>query len=197
LRQAARYIGGTALDRPEDIDIDPLSGHVFITLTNNSTTGNYYGSILKIEEEGGDHASTKFKPSRFLIGGEESGFACPDNMAFDQAGNLWFASDISTSYLNKPPYTKFMNNGLFVVPRQGSQAGEVIQVGSAPVGAELTGLYFSPDGDTLFMSVQHPGENSRSLAELSSNWPEGEGKIPKPAVVTVSGDMLRNLRHLG
>ena len=46
--------------------------------------------------------------------------------------------------------------GLFVLIRRGIQAGEIIQVASAPVDAEFTGPCFSGDGKTLFLSVQHP-----------------------------------------
>jgi secreted PhoX family phosphatase len=193
LREAAKYVGGSPLDRPEDIEIDPVTGHVFISLTNNSNRNNPYGSILKIAEQGNDYAGMNFEASTFLAGGEATGFACPDNMAFDQSGNLWFASDISTAYLNRSPYVAFRNNGLFVVPRVGKQAGEVIQVASAPVGAELTGPWFSPDGKTLFLSVQHPGENSPALDQLTSHWPEGGESLPKPSVVMIQGELLEGL----
>ena len=134
LREAAKYLGGTPLDRPEDIEIDPINGNVLVSLTNNSTVKNYYGSILKIVEDGNDHSSLTFQAETFLAGGEATGFACPDNMAFDRAGNLWFTSDISGSLMNKDPYKAFKNNGLFFVPRSGPQAGQVIQMASAPNG---------------------------------------------------------------
>ena len=188
LREAARYVGGDPLDRPEDIEIDPFNGNILVSLTNNSTKGNYTGSILKIVEDEGRHDSLTFKAETYLTGGEETGFACPDNLAFDKAGNLWFTSDISASTMDRPEYQAFKNNGLFVVPRQGEQAGKVIQVASAPVGAEFTGPWFDPDGDTLFLSVQHPGEYSPNLNELSSHWPEGGDKMPKPAVIAIYGE---------
>ncbi len=40
LREAAKLVGGTPLDRPEDIEIDTITGGIFITLTNNSDKGN-------------------------------------------------------------------------------------------------------------------------------------------------------------
>ena len=98
--------------------------------------------------------------------------------------------------MNKAPYTAFKNNGLYVVPRKGPQAGEVIQVASAPNDAEFTGPSFSPDGKTLFLSVQHPGETSSSLKELSSHWPGKKGQIPRSAVVTISGPALEGLQSL-
>ena len=197
LREAARYIGGTPLDRPEDIDIDPINGNVLISLTNNFTVKNYHGSILKIVEDNGDHASLTFKAETYLAGGEETGFACPDNMAFDPVGNFWFTTDMSGSLMNKEPYEAFKNNGLFLVPRFGDQAGEIIQIASAPRDAELTGPWFAPDGKTLFLSVQHPGEMSPSLDQLTSHWPGGGTSIPKPAVVAIYGELLESLQGMG
>lgn len=196
LREASKLVGGTKLDRPEDIEIDPITGAVLVSLSNNKPKGNYHGSILKIEESNGQYDSLTFKPGCFLAGGEETGFSCPDNMAFDGAGNLWFTSDISGRSMHKGPYTAFKNNGLFVVPRRGSQAGEVIQVASAPNDAEFTGPCFATDGKALFLSVQHPGETSSSLANLTSRWPQGGKSMPRPAVVTISGNALDNLQAL-
>ena len=197
LREAAKLVGGTPLNRPEDIEIDPLTGHVLISLTNNKPKGDYLGSILKIVEDNQDKTSLTFKSDVFLAGGEGNWFACPDNMAFDPKGNLWITSDISGSAVGKGPYEKFGNNGLFLVPAHGPNKGNVLQIASAPVDAEFTGPYFAPDGKTLFLSVQHPGENSASLTELSSNWPNGGNEIPKPSVVAISGKALDELMDLG
>ena len=88
-REAAKLLGATALNRPEDIEIDPITGHILVSLTNNTTKGDYHGSILKIEETNGDFDALSFKASTYRSGGETDGFSCPDNLAFDLAGNLW------------------------------------------------------------------------------------------------------------
>ncbi|MBX2876233.1 MAG: DUF839 domain-containing protein [Saprospiraceae bacterium] len=44
-------------------------------------------------------------------------------------------------------------------------AGQVIQVASVPADAELTGPWFAPNGKTLFLSVQDPGEYSPSFED--------------------------------
>jgi hypothetical protein len=193
LREAVRYIGGSPLDRPEDIEIDPENGNVLVSLTNNlaKSDKNYHGSILKIMETDGRHDSLTFRSEAFLTGGLETGFACPDNLAFDRNGNLWFTSDISAAATSLPEYLPFKNNGLFVVPRQGEQAGQVVQVASAPVGAEFTGPFFSPDGQTLFLSVQHPGEYSPDMKNLTSHWPDGGNSMPRPGVIAISGAFLQ------
>jgi uncharacterized protein len=196
VREAAKLVGATPLDRPEDIEIDPETGAVLVALTNNTPKENYHGSILRINENANNHASLKFTHDTLLAGGEETGFACPDNMAFDAAGNLWFTSDISGSEMYKGPYETFGNNGLFVVPRKGAQAGMVVQVASAPVHAEFTGPWFSPDGKTLFLSVQHPGEYSKDPLNPDSHWPDGGDAMPRSAVICIEGPLLEQLLKL-
>ena len=196
-REAAYIVGGTMLDRPEDIEIDPLTGHVLVSLTNNFPKGNYHGSILKITEKGGDHFALEFEHETFLSGGEETGFTCPDNMAFDPKGNLWFTSDIPGSLIGSNKYGSFGNNGLYYVPSGGSDAGKVIQMASAPVDAELTGPTFTPDGKTLFLSIQHPGERTTDINDCTSNWPDGGKAIPKPSVVAIQGPLLERIVNNG
>lgn len=190
-REAAKLLGATPLDRPEDIEFDPLTGHVFIALTNNKKAKNYYGSILKIIEDNNDPASLTFKHETFITGGPKHSFACPDNMVFDPQGNLWFTSDISGAEIGRGAYEGLGNNGLFVFLRNGVHQGKVIRVANAPNEAELTGPCFSPDYKTLFLSVQHPGELTTDLKNPTSRWPDGG--VPKSAVITLQGPLLNQI----
>ena len=191
-------LGATELNRPEDIEIDPITGNIFVSLTNNKLKGDYHGSILKIEEKNGAFDSLTFNASTYMAGGEESGFSCPDNLAFDFSGNLWITSDMSGYSMNKidGPYMPFKNNSLFVIPRYGNEAGKVIRIASAPTDAELTGPWFAPDGKTLFLSVQPPGERTTDLNNPTSKWPFDEDKIPKPSVVAITGDLIEKMNNL-
>ncbi|WP_299619375.1 alkaline phosphatase PhoX [uncultured Tenacibaculum sp.] len=197
-REAAKLLGATELNRPEDIEIDPVTGHIFLTLTNNKDKGDFHGSIMKIEETNGAFDALTFKASTYIAGGEENGFSCPDNLAFDMAGNLWITSDMSGSSMNRKdkPYMPFKNNSLFVIPRYGKDAGKVIRVASAPKDAELTGPWFSPDGKTLFLSVQHPGEQTKDIKNPTSTWPFDEDNIPKSAVVAIQGVVIEKMNKL-
>ena len=197
-REASKLVGATELNRPEDIEIDPITGNIFVSLTNNKSKNDFHGSILKIEETNGAFDSLTFKAVTFRAGGKESGFSCPDNLAFDLSGNLWITSDISGSDMNRDDnlYRPFKNNSLFVIPRYGQDSGKVIRVASAPKDAELTGPWFSPDGKTLFLSVQHPGEQTRDKNNPTSKWPFDKDGIPKPAVVAISGDLIEKMNHL-
>ncbi|WP_147678687.1 PhoX family protein [Algibacter pacificus] len=197
-REAAKLIGATQLNRPEDIEIDPITGNIFVTLTNNKPKGDFHGSILKIEEQNGAFDALTFKAETYLAGGDENGFSCPDNLAFDMSGNLWITTDMSGTSMNKAdkPYMSFKNNSLFVIPRLGENAGKVIRVASAPKDAELTGPWFSPDGKTLFLSVQHPGEQTKDLNNPTSTWPFDTDRIPKSAVVAITGDIIEKMNML-
>jgi hypothetical protein len=108
--------------------------------------------------------------------GELSAFANPDNLSFDSDGNLWIVTDG-----NQPGGN---NDGCFVCPTEGSERGKVRQFMSGPVGAEVCGCEFAPGGQTLFLTLQHPGE-AGSAARPQSTWPDGGDAAPRPSVVTI------------
>ncbi|MBK6505024.1 MAG: hypothetical protein IPG02_04995 [Ignavibacteria bacterium] len=51
----------------------------------------------------------------------------------------------------------------------------------------MCGGNFTPDGSTMFLSIQHPGENSLTLDNPTSRWPDFGEDIPRPAVVAITG----------
>ena len=58
-----------------------------------------------------------------------------------------------------------------------------------PVGCEITGIDSTPDGRTLFINVQHPGEGG-NVANITSNWPASQagaapGTRPRSATVVI------------
>mgnify|MGYP001414658538 CR=1 FL=1 len=193
-RKSGRILGATPLDRPEDIEVHPKTKDIFVCLSNNKKAGNYHGSLFKITEDPND--PLKFTSETYYPGGKE--FSCPDNIAFDSRGNLYLTCDISGKRIGKGVYKKFGNNGLFVIPISGKNAGKPIQIASAPNDAELTGLCFSPDEESLFLSVQHPGELTKDKSKPTSNWPSNKkGDIPRPSLVELRGPLLKNLNLLG
>jgi secreted PhoX family phosphatase len=89
---------------------------------------------------------------------------------------------------------------MFMVPTRGPNKGIAFRFANAPVEAELTGPYFSPNEDTLFVNVQHPGELTGPSATgvfgqeatYTSWWPEGNKTAldnpatPRPSTVAIS-----------
>ncbi|XID92699.1 PhoX family protein [Paenibacillaceae bacterium WGS1546] len=189
--EAALLVGGTPTDRPEDVEVSPFDNTIFICHTNNDNHGNIHGHITRIFEKDDDLGATEFDFEIFAAGGRQSGFSSPDNLVFDSNGSLWVVTDISSGSLNKGVFTHFKNNGLFVIPTVGPSKGEALQFASGPRECEMTGPYFTPDERTLFLSIQHPGENTEDASKPTSMWPHRKGdKIPREAVVAIRGFKL-------
>ncbi len=62
----------------------------------------------------------------------------------------------------------------------------------APLGAEVTGITETADGKTLFVNIQHPGENTRAIGSAAnfnfeSQWPgnQGYGPAGRPRSATI------------
>jgi secreted PhoX family phosphatase len=194
-RAAALALKATPVDRPEDLEIHPHDGSVYIALTNNDAHGNFHGQIVRLEELAGA-AGDRFAWELFAVGGPQSGFSSPDNLVFDAHGNLWMVTDISSRYVGKDEYPTFRfqgNNALFFIPTDGPDRGRAFQFASGPVQCELTGPCWTPDGRTLFLSVQHPGEETTDRDRPTSRWPGNQwpdaypGKLPLPGVVAIQG----------
>ncbi|PJZ70722.1 hypothetical protein CH373_07285 [Leptospira perolatii] len=185
-RLAAECVGATPMDRPEDLEIHPIDKSIYVSFTNNDKHGNLFGQIVRIVEKDHDHEGIEFEFEVFAAGGGKSGFASPDNLAFDRLANLWMVTDITTKLIGNHQYAKFGNNGLFYLPTAGRHQGKAFQFASAPVGSELTGPWFAEKDKVLFLSVQHPGETTKDYSNPSSRWPRRKkGDIPRPGVVAI------------
>ncbi|MFF5185215.1 PhoX family protein [Streptomyces sp. NPDC000345] len=204
-RLAGDKVGATKMDRPEDIQPSPVTGKVYVALTNNGNRGvgtnakadeanprnaNKHGHILELTERRNRPESTSFAWSLFLVAGDPedpatyfAGFpkddvspiSCPDNVAFDPYGNLWISTD--GNQLGS-------HDGLFGVATRGARRGELKQFLTVPTGAETCGPVIQDR--RVLVAVQHPGEvDGASVEKPASTWPDGPGKIVRPAVVAV------------
>ena len=221
-RNASRVLGATAMDRPEDIETDPLTGRTYVMLTNNSTredaqtdpanprAKNEWGHILELmapgEDGARDHWSTEFQWDLFLLAGdpshpdpkkrgrfhpsisEQGWFSCPDNLSFDPQGRMWIASDGGNrKEMADGSFVPF-HDGLWCCETTGDRRALTRHFFGCPRGAEMTGPCFTPDGKTLFVSVQHPGvEAGASFASPPTRWPDFSDTIPpRPSVMAIT-----------
>jgi uncharacterized protein len=202
-RLAADIVGATKMDRPEWGAVNPDTGDVYFTLTNNSnrTTSdaanprspNPYGHIIRWREASKDFAGNRFAWDIFLLGGTQDDsrdprgralndsniFASPDGLWFDDEGRLWIQTDMSGGQLGNGP---FGNNQMLVAD---PKTGEVKRFLVGPVGCEVTGISQTPDFKTLFVNIQHPDDGS--------TWPDGPGKRPRSATVIITREDGRRL----
>jgi uncharacterized protein len=200
-RGAADLVGATKMDRPEDIQRDPVTGLVYVNLTNNDQrmapgpgnprVRNLFGHVLELRERGDDAGATSFRWRIFLLCGDPakpdtyfagypkelvSPIGSPDNMTFDNEGNIWLATDGAQPTGD--------NNGLFACPTQGRERGHVQLFATVPVGAETCGPLLTRDNRSLFIAVQHPGEGG-TVEAPTSHWPDGGDSLPRPAVTSI------------
>ncbi|MEM7246456.1 MAG: alkaline phosphatase PhoX [Acidobacteriota bacterium] len=181
--RAAGLVGATPTHRPEDIEIHPHDDSVYIAFTNNRRAGDSFGKIVRLVERDDDFAAMEFTWDVFAEGGPESGFSSPDNLVFDEAGRLWMVTDSRTG---RGEYEFLVRNSMFCFETEGEHAGIAHLFALAPPGSELTGPSWTPDGETLFLSVQHPGSGS-SREKPSTHWPRGGDHLPASAVLAIRG----------
>jgi uncharacterized protein len=245
-REAARYLGATPMDRPEDVEaiVDERwtgQGPVFIVCTSNKTAHaarpgnprrelpgkrapafqpNVAGHILRLDEAGGDCGATTFRWDVFVLAGDPASqtgqfmaadgtdayvsvnrrgrptftgdrFACPDNICFDSAFNIWISTDGSDQVFED------CNDAVLVTSATGTGPRPVKRFLVGPMGAEICGPTITPDEKAFLCAIQHPGESDvtgmpiRDLRwtlkrKPPSHFPDGPGSWPRAAVVVVT-----------
>jgi secreted PhoX family phosphatase len=216
---AADALGATKMDRPEWVAVHPRTQEVYCALTNNALRGrtgqpppdaanpraeNVYGHVIRWREAGGDPAATRFAWDIFVQAGDPAhpdpakrgtvrgdGFGSPDGIAFDARGVLWVATDVAASALNRGDYARLGNNQLLAAD---VTSGEVRRFLVGPPNCEITGLAFAPDGRSMFVNVQHPGETPSERSDPGnprqwSNWPDFDpAGRPRSATLVITKD---------
>jgi secreted PhoX family phosphatase len=211
-RRAADLLHATPMDRPEDVEANPVTGRVYVMLTNNSNrtqqqvnranprASNLHGHVVEIIPPGAgtnrvDHAATEGRWEIFLMAGKpgidagaryhratsENGWlSCPDNCAFDSKGRLWIATDGA-------PTAAGIADGIWATDVAGAGRALTRLFYQAPTGAEVCGPCFTPDDRTLFLAIQHPGDDRGSTFERpSTRWPDfTENMPPRPSVIAI------------
>jgi secreted PhoX family phosphatase len=214
-RQAGDAVGATKMDRPEWIAVHPATNDVYCTLTNNSRRtaananaanprpANVYGHIIRWKDDK-DPGALTFAWDIFVLCGDPKMaaaegdpslagningdiFGSPDGLWIDNQGTLWIETDVSTSEINKGDYANIGNNQMLAAD---IATREIRRFLTGPRGCEITGITMPPDGKTLFINVQHPGEpaegnNDPKKPTAISTWPDG-ANAGRPRAATVA-----------
>ncbi|WP_108680837.1 PhoX family phosphatase [Methyloceanibacter sp. wino2] len=219
-RLAADEVGATKMDRPEDVQPNEETRRVYVMLTNNTKRNagtvdaanprpnNKFGHIIEMIPDGGDFGADTFTwnilvrcgdPTKMELGAywnaattEDSWFVSPDNATVDPEGRLWIATD-QGKYWQQTGRA----DGLFALETEGIRRGTPRMFFRVPMGAELCGPCFTPDGKTLFLSVQHPGADGVDgyanfkgpsvFENPATRWPDFDPKMPpRPSVMVIT-----------
>ncbi|MFC7542404.1 PhoX family protein [Siccirubricoccus deserti] len=212
-RRAADLLGATPMDRPEDVETNPVNGRVYVMLTNNNRRTaeqvspanprprNIHGHVVEIIPPGAgtaavDHAATEARWEVFLAAGKPG----------VDPGTQYHRATSDQGWLSCPDNCTFDSRGRIWISTDGADDAAGIADGlyaadtagpgralsrcfyQAPIGAEVCGPTFTPDDTTLFLAIQHPGESSGSHFDApSTRWPDFvEGMPPRPSVIAIT-----------
>ena len=218
-RQASDILGATKMDRPEWLAINYATREVYATLTNNSQRGdagkpaadaanpranNVMGNIIRWKDAN-DFDGAQFAWNHFVLAGDPAQvrpeakgnikgdakdviFACPDGLTFAPNGVLWIQTDMHASQMYKGELQTIGNNQMLAC---NPQTGEMRRFLTGPINSEITGATWAPDGRTMFINIQHPGENASDRSDPAlpakfSNWPDYTmGGRPRSSTVVI------------
>lgn len=170
----------------------------------NPRADNVYGHIIRWREAGRTVRATRFNWDLFAQAGDtlttkspnanyignivdtpngSADYGAPDGLWFDHFGRLWVQTDQIGDGSGD-----FVNIGGNMMVCCDPNTGETRRFLTGPNKCEVTGVTMTPDGKTMFVGVQHPGEDSTAANPTQfSNWPqnqwsvEADGVTPLPA----------------
>ncbi|MFC6633114.1 PhoX family protein [Microbulbifer taiwanensis] len=192
VRRAAALLGATPMDRPEDVETNPVNDCTYVMLTKNKKrkaddidaanprARNSMGHVLEIVPPGKygarDHAADTFKWNTFLLGGNPNAENPAERGAYGQqspgaiSAHGWFANPDNVAF--DPAGNMWVatdgcesfgfHDGLWAMATEGEMRAAPRHFFGCPQGAEVCGPEFTPDGKTLFVAVQHPADGGDS-----------------------------------
>jgi uncharacterized protein len=174
---------------------DNVYGHIIRWReTGKSVTATTFG--WDIFAQAGDTATTKaakatndYKGNINDLPNGSADYGAPDGLWFDWFGRLWVQTDQVGNGSGD-----FVNIGGNVMVCADPATGETRRFMTSPNRCEVTGITMTPDGKTMFVGIQHPGEdndtapfNTITTPTFFSNWPQNQwtvasdGLTPLPA----------------
>jgi hypothetical protein len=164
----------------------------------NPRPANAFGHIIRWREAEGRAAAAQFEWDIFVLSGPASdsldrdGFVLspdaihgsPDGLWIDNRGVLWIQTDMSPGDL-QAQVKRLGNNAMLAAD---PSTGDIRRFFVGPRGQEISGFAATPDGRTLFINVQHPGESSERIPLLASTYPDGPGGRGRSCTIVITKD---------
>lgn len=195
---AADAVGATPMDRPEWIAVDPETGRIYMTLTNNSKRdgskgkeadhanpriNNAYGHIIQWDES--SNSDTSFNWDIFVFGApadsdpntnrskltQDNQFASPDGLVFDNRGILWIQTDNGAKGVKKHTNDQM----LAVVPSTLKSNEDDPAVIHQHNQAQLKRFFVGPNGCEVTGCAFTPDHRNFFInIQHPSNWPAAD-----------------------
>ena len=185
-RRAADLLGATPMDRPEDVEPNPVNGRVYVMLTNNTRrkaeqvdavnprAENAHGQVAELIPPGGsgadaDHTADQFDWEFLLIAGDPKKEGSGAQVPSGHRGLDLLARQLSRSTTQGRIWistdqggAQAKNNipdGMYACDLERRRPGRTSSSSSPARSApRCAGRSSRPDGRTLFVAVQHPAE---------------------------------------
>ncbi|MBB4265487.1 PhoX family protein [Roseospira visakhapatnamensis] len=207
-RKAADLVGATPMDRPEDVEPNPVNGIIYAMMTNNTKrkddqvnvvntrAKNRHGHVVEIIPPGtapdgdganADHTAAQYTWDIFLLAGDPAKPEDGARYGGDVGENGWLSCPDNVAFDSKGRIWISTDGGPKSGIADGVWAADVAGPGRAitrrfyacPQGAELCGPEFTPDDSTYFAAVQHPADEKDSTFDNpSTRWPDFDDALP-------------------
>ncbi len=163
----------------------------------NPRADNIYGHIIRWRETGKSVRATTFNWDIFVQCGDtltakapfpavnptndykgnivdepngSADYGAPDGLWFDDFGRLWVQTDQAGDALGD-----WLNIGANSMVCADPNTGATRRFFTGPPDCEITGVTMTPDGKTMWVGIQHPGEGSTAANPTSlSAWPQAQ-----------------------
>ncbi len=167
----------------------------------NPRADNIYGHIIRWRETGRSVLATTFSWDLFVQAGDtlttktplptndykgnindtpdgSADYGAPDGLWFDNFGRLWVQTDQAGDALGD-----WVNIGANSMVCVDPNTGATKRFLTGPPDSEVTGLTMAPDGKTMWVGIQHPGEGSTAAdPTASSGWPATQWALASDGV---------------
>lgn len=175
----------------------------------NPRGNNIYGHIIRWREDNRSVRATTFTWDLFVQCGDtrttrtptaqysgnivdtpdgSADYGAPDGLWFDQFGRLWIQTDQQGDARGD-----WVNIGANVMVCADPNTGETRRFLSGPPNCEITGVTMTPDGKSMFIGVQHPGEDTTAANPTQfSNWPASQWAVRADGVTPLPGGRPRS-----
>jgi len=177
----------------------------------NPREDNVHGHIIRWREAGKSVKATAFTWDLFAQAGDtltakvakptnnyqgnivdapngSADYGAPDGLWFDYFGRLWVQTDQIGNGSGD-----FVNIGSNVMVCADPNTGETRRFLTSPNKCEVTGVTMTPNGRTMFVGIQHPGEDALAANPTEfSNWPQGQFAVESDGVTALPGGRPRS-----